>query len=193
MPDPLHGLPNELWTLCIEFAIAGRLAGPLEFIMVSRHWGKALLESPSLWTQIYVQDGEDEIARISTFLHLSQQCQLHIDVMTILPTVDSLRLIAEHISRVRTISIRPSAADTATELHAKQWKRVAAYVLESLSNGTKPSEVESPMCFGIAICDDGQWYYHVILMRFTIAARVARSDQLNPAWEHHIATYASIS
>ena len=75
------------------------------------------------------------MARITTFLHLSQQSALHVDVMTVLPTVDSLRLVAEHISRVRMISIRHSASDTFTALHAEQWKRAAAYILEILSNG----------------------------------------------------------
>jgi hypothetical protein len=193
MPDPLHVLPNELWGLCVEFAITGRVAGPLEFITVSRDWGNALLDSPSLWTQIYIQNGEDEIARISTFLHLSQQCQLHIDVMTVLPTVDSLRLVAEHILRVNAISIRPGASGIFTALHAKQWRRAAAYVLEILSNGMQVSDVESPACFGVTIWGDRKLYYHVILMQFTVAARVASVDEPNHRWSDHMTKYASIS
>jgi hypothetical protein len=187
MPDPLQVLPNELWSLCIEFAIAGKLAGPLEYFMVSRDWGSALIDSPSLWTQIYIQNGEDEIARISTFLLLSKQSPLHVDVMTELPTVEGLRLVAEHISRVRTISIRPGASNTVESLQADQWKRAAAYVLESLSNGKLLSDVESPTCYGITIWDGSQWYYHVILMQFT----VANTEEPNCTWEDHIAKYAT--
>jgi hypothetical protein len=190
MPDPLQALPNELWSLCIEFAIAGKSAGPLDFIMVSRHWGRLLLNSPSLWTQIYIQNGEDEIARIFTFLHLSKQSPLHIDIMTVLPTVDSLRLVAEHISRVRTISIRPGKSDTFTALHARHWKLAASFVLETLSNGMQLSDIESPLCFGVTICGDDQWYYHVIFLQFTVAARVAGADELSRLWEDHIAKYA---
>jgi len=192
MPDPLQALPTELWSLCIEFAIAGRLAGPLELIMVSQSWGSALLDSPSLWTQIYIQNGEDEISRISTFLHLSRQCALHIDVRTVLPTVDSLRLVTGHISRVKTISIMPGASHTVTALHARQWKGAAAYVLESLSNGMQLSEVESPGCIGVAICDSGQWYYHVIILYFTVAARVASAHEPSRMWENYLAKYASL-
>jgi hypothetical protein len=193
MSDPLRKLPNELWSLCIKFAIIGRATGPLDFITVSRHWGSALLDSPSLWTQIYIQNGEDEMARISLFLHLSKQCQVHVDIMTVLPTVDSLRLVAEHISRVRTISIRPGASHSVTALHATQWKLAAAHILESLLNRLQLYDVESSACYGVTVLDDGQWCYHVILMEFTIAARASRTDALNHTWEYRIARFASAS
>jgi hypothetical protein len=193
MPNPLQVLPTELWGLCMEFAIAGRVGGPLEFIMVSRDWGNALLDSPFLWTHIYIQNGEDEITRISTFLHLSKQCQLHIDVMTVLPNVDILRLLSEHVSRVTTISIRPGASGIFTALHAKQWRRAAAYVLEILSNGMQLCDLESPTCFGVIIWDGMSMYYHVILMQFTVVARVAIMDELNHMWGDHLTKYASIS
>jgi hypothetical protein len=174
----------------MEFAVAGRVAGPLEFTMVSRQWGIALFDSPFLWTQICIQNGEDEIARISAFLYLSKQCQLHVDVMTVLPTADNLRLVGEHISRVRTILIRPGALDTFTPSHAKHWRRTAAYVLESLSNDMHLSEVEPPIECSMTCRDDGRWYYHVILLHFTVAARVAKSDEHNRMWEDHLTKYA---
>jgi hypothetical protein len=193
MPDPLQALPTELWILCMEFAIAGRLAGPLEFITVSQAWGAVLLNSPSLWTQIYIQNGQDEIARISTFLYLSKQCQLHIDVMTVLPNVDSLRPVAEHISRVSTISIRPGPSDTSTALHARPWQRAAACILEILSNGMQLSDLESPACYGVTIWDDRRLRYHVILLQFTVAARGAGVKEPNRKWGDHITKYTSIS
>jgi hypothetical protein len=193
MPDPLQLLPTELWVLCMEFAVAGRVAGPLEFIMVSRDWGGALLDLPSLWTQIYIQNGEDEIARISAFLYLSKECQLHVDVTTVLPTADNLRLVGEHISRVRTILIRPGALDTFTPSHAKHWGRTAAYVLESLSNGMHLAEVEPPIECRVTRRDDSRWYYHVILLHFTVAARVAKCDKLDRMWDCHLTKYACTS
>jgi hypothetical protein len=177
----------------MEFAIAGRLTGPLEFIMVSMHWGRLLFNSPSLWTRIYVQNGEDEMARISTFLYLSKQSPLHIDIMTVLPTVDNLRLVAEHISRVRTISIRPGASDTVTGLHTKQWKLAASCILATLLNGTQLCDVESSSCFGVDLWDDEQSYFHVILMQFTVVARAASSHEPNHTWEEHIARWAYIA
>jgi hypothetical protein len=191
MPDPLEALPIELWGLCMEFAIAGTVAGPLEFIMISRQWGSALFDSPSLWTQIYIQNGEDEIARISTFLHLSKQCQLHVDVMTVLPAVDGLRLVAEHISRVRTISIRPGASDSFTALHASEWIRAAAHILEILSNDMQLSDIESPICFGVTVWGDSKLHFHVILMQFTVAARVDGVNKRKHKWDDHITEYAS--
>jgi hypothetical protein len=182
MPDPLQVLPTELWGLCMEFAIAGRVAGPLDFISVSLDWGAVLLNSPSFWTQLYIQNGEDEITRISTFLDISRQCHLHVDVMTVLPTVDTLRLIAKHISRVKTISIRPGASEIFTALHAEQWKGTAAYVLEILSNGMQLCDVESPTCFGVTLWSEAKLYYHVILMQFTVAASVAVVDEPNHNW-----------
>jgi hypothetical protein len=193
MPDPLQVLPTELRSICIEFAIAGRLAGPLDFIMVSRHWERFLLNSPSLWTQIYIQNGEDELARISTFLHLSKQCKLHVDVMAVLPTVDSLRLVAAHISRVRTISIRPGTSGTFTALQAEQWTRAAAHILENLSNGIQLCDVEPPACFGVTVWGDRGLYYHVILIQFTVATIVHGVDEPNYKWDDHITKYVTIS
>jgi hypothetical protein len=157
--------------------------------MVSRDWGSALIDSPSLWTQIYIQNGEDEIARITTFLYLSKQCQLHVDVMTALPTVDALRLVMEHISRVRTIVVRPGASDAVTALRTEQWKPEASYILKCLSNGTHMPDIESPTCYGVTLRDDGRWYYPVILLQFAVAARVASTEELNRTWEEHIARY----
>jgi hypothetical protein len=177
---------------CMEFVIDGRAAGPLDFIMVSQDWAAVLLNSSSLWTQIYIQNVEDEIARISTFLHLSKQFKVHADVMTMLPTVASMRLVAEHVSRVRTISIRPGTSGTLTALHAEQWTRGAAYILEILSNGMWLSDVESPTCLGVTIWNGMQAYCHVVRMQFTVAARVASIDELNYNWGDHITKYASV-
>jgi hypothetical protein len=177
----------------MEFAIAGRLTGPLDYIMVSMHWGRLLFDSPSLWTRIYVQNGEDEMARISTFLYLSKQSPLHIDIMTVLPTVDNLRLVAEHISRVRTISIRPGAPDTVTGLlHTKQWELAASCILATLLNGMQLCDLESSSCFGVHLWNDARSYFHVILMQFIVATRVASSHELNHTWEGHIGRWASI-
>src|SRR4051794_35443052 len=107
MPDPIEALPYEAWTLCILFAIDGQPSGPLQFTMVSTQWERLLCDAPPLWSHIYVQNGEDEMARISAFLHLSHDLPLHVDIMTVRPSIDCLQLVANHISRVATISIRP--------------------------------------------------------------------------------------
>jgi hypothetical protein len=166
MPDPLVVLPIELCTWFIAFAIDGLDAGPLELLVVSRRWARLLLDTPSLWNYIYIQNGEDEMARISIFLHFSKGCSLHVDIMTALPTMDSLHLIANHISRVSAISIRPSASDTGTSLHIERWKQTASRILAGLSNGSL--HVKDASCFGISLKENNELYYCIILMQFAI-------------------------
>jgi hypothetical protein len=172
MPDPLQKLPLELWSWCIQLAIDGQRAGPLEFIMVSRRWESIVLDSPVLWTQIHLNNEEDEMALVSTFLQLSKRCPLHVDILTELPTTSSLVLIADHSFRIRTISIRPGASNTITALYTEQWRRTASFTMTSLLNGLLPSDIKCTRCFGNTLRDKGQWYYSVILMHFTMAARV---------------------
>jgi hypothetical protein len=178
MPDPLV-LPLELWTWCVALAIDGREAGPLEFLAVSRRWENALLDTPSLWTQIYVQNGEDEAARISTFLRFSRGCPLHVDVMTALPEVDRLQLIANHMSRITTISIRPGLSDTITSRGMERWRQAAAYNMAMLSNGLTPAAVKSSSCFGISLREDGQLYYSIIFIHLTMKVTLANSNRKN--------------
>jgi hypothetical protein len=206
MPDPLVVLPYELWLLCISFAIGGRLSGPLELLMVSSPWATLLLNSPSLWTQIYIQNGEDEMARIATFLYFSKRRSLHVDIMTVLPTIASLQLIAEDISRVATISIRPGELDNNAAFPAEQWKEAASNILSTLFNGRLPPDVEDNPCFGISFRENDQWYYHVILMQFTAAviitsghdqngtifANLSNTETCFRRWEEYIARCASV-
>ena len=206
MPDPLAVLPCELWSMCIAFAIGGQQAGPLELLMVSTRWATLLADTPSLWTQIYIRNGEDEMARISAFLHFSKRRSLHVDIMTVLPTVASLQLIAENISRVATISIRPDASETSAAFPMEPWKRAASNILSTLFNGRLPPDVEDNPCFGISFRENDQWHYRAILMQFTTAVIVTSSDERNGIvsanmsdtetcfrrWEEYIARYASI-
>jgi hypothetical protein len=193
MPDPLQVLPLELWISCIQLAIDGQRAGPLEFIMVSRQWGSAVLDSPVLWTQIHLQNEEDEMALVSTFLHLSKSSPLYVDIQTILPTTTSLELIAGHSYRIKTISIRPGASNTITALYTEQWELAASFTMTSLLNGLLPSDIKYTRCFGNTFRENDRWYYSVILMQFTIEERnrivhVDSSDMQMSfcLWEEHI-------
>ena len=109
MTDPLTKLPYEIWARCIELAVRNQpvgLGGPLAFITVSQNWQRELLCSPDLWRHIWIQNDEDEKARISIFLHLSGHRPLDVLITTVLPTTDSLQLIKPHLSRVKTILIK---------------------------------------------------------------------------------------
>jgi hypothetical protein len=178
MPDPLQVLPLELWSWCIQLAIDGKRAGPLEFTMVSRRWESTLLDSPVLWTQIYLHNEEDEMALVSTFLCLSKRSPLHLEILTELPTTSSLELIAKHSHRVRTISIRPGASNTMAALYTEQWKRAASFTVAILLSGLSPSEIKYTSCFGNTFRDNGQWYYSVILLHFTMETRVHERNRI---------------
>jgi hypothetical protein len=200
MPDPLDALPYEIWIWCITLAIDGRQAGPLELLAVSGRWERLLLDTPSLWSQICIQNGEDEITRISTFLYLSRKCSLHVDILTSVLSRDSLRLIAEHISRVTTISIRPGPLDTTTALRMGDWKQATSHILMMLGNGLLASNITSASCFGISLRENGRLYYCIILLQFAMAATGNANDEQNCAespvmanyglWEEHVARCA---
>jgi hypothetical protein len=177
MPDPLQKFPLELWSWCIQLAIDGQRTGPLEFIMVSRRWQSTLLDSPLLWTRIYLHNGEDEMALVSTFLHLSKRSPLHVEILTGLPTMSSLELIAEHSSRIRTISIRPGASNTMAASYAEQWTQAASFTMATLLNGLLPSDIKHTSCFGNTFCDNDQWCYSVIHMHFTMETPVHQRNR----------------
>jgi hypothetical protein len=197
MADPLQVLPLELWSWCIQLAIDGQRAGPLEFMTVSRRWERTLLDLPFLWNQIYLHNEEDEMALVSTFLHLSKRSPLHVDIQTVLPNTSCLELIAQHSSRIRTISIRPGASNI-TALYTEQWQRAASFTMASLLDGLLPSDIKHTSCFGNTFRDNGQWYYSVILMHFTMETRVYERNHIGNTdlpdmqrsfclWEEHIA------
>ena len=168
MPDPLEVLPNEIWTMCMEMAIDGQTNGPLGYLLVSTAWQRLLADTPSLWTQIYIQNTEDEMARISTFLHLSNMSSLYVDIMTVLPTTDTMQLISANISRVREISIRPGPSVTSSELQAEQLKRAASSLLAKLSYKLLPGDLAYTSCYGISLQENDDLYYRVVLIHLTI-------------------------
>jgi hypothetical protein len=203
MPDPLEVLPNEIWTMCMEMAIDGQVNGPLEYMSVSTAWQRLLLDTPSLWTQIYIQNTEDELARISAFLHLSKESLLHVDIMTVHLPTDSMRLISENIPRVIDISIRPGPSDTPSELHAEQWKQAAALHLARLSYSLLPSDLARTSSYGISLRENGHLHYCVVLVHLTLLNTVHHHGPNIPAlmatfdteacfylWEEHVARYA---
>jgi hypothetical protein len=168
MPDPLNELPYEMWTWCIGFASHDQPAGPLAFMMVSQNWQRELLRAPALWSHIWIQNDEDEMARIWTFLHLSGHLSLDLHITTVLPNTDILQLIKPHLSRVRAISIRPNMRHALTSLHGEQWKQAASNVMAAFSNRVTPSNAGVYSCSGRRI---GIYpgVYHVALMQFLIS------------------------
>jgi hypothetical protein len=206
--------------MCIAFAIDGQPFGPLEYLMVSKRWEKRLLETPSLWSQVYIQNGEDELARISAFLHLSRGHSLHVDIMiaipnmdsshlVAIPNMDSLQLIASEISRVATISIRPGATKDITSLYMEQWRRSTSYLLATIYSELPPPQVLSNMshtqCPVLSLRENNRPFHWVTFMEFTMrnsrkfdpvphtSVKSAGDWKFFRMWEEHIKRCAKIN
>lgn len=81
--DILGILPLEIWQRCIAEACQGDnyMASLLSFTMVSTKWRQFLIETPTLWTTIHINDGdEDSLATISLFLYLSRTAKLSLNI-----------------------------------------------------------------------------------------------------------------
>lgn len=132
-------------------------------------WQTLLLSSPSLWNEIYVENGEDELAKVVIFLKLSKRMSLHLYIATVLPNTDSLKLIADDNSRVATVSIRPgSMKDGYIALRMEQWNQAASYIMAVLFYGVLQPSIMHSTCIGIILPENGHLYYHVVLLEFTM-------------------------
>src|SRR5277367_2452164 len=100
--DPLIRLPYETWLQCLSLAIYDSTDGPLPYLAVSPNWSETILGSPALWTQIIIDNGEDEEARLHTFLHLSASQVLDVKCTENVP-VQSLQLLAHHRTRIECL------------------------------------------------------------------------------------------
>jgi hypothetical protein len=183
-------------------------AGPLAFMMVSQNWQRELPRSPFLWSQIWIQNDEDEVARIWTFLHLSGHIPLDVHITTVLPNTDHLQLIKPHLSRVRTISIRTKPPHPLTNSYADQWKRVASNTMATFSDRVTPWNATDYSCSGWGIYADPT-VYHVTVMQFFISSvedkqastnRRSRKDFIKSSeeekrfciWENYVTRYACL-
>jgi hypothetical protein len=102
--DPLIRLPYEPWLQCLSLATRDSAEGPLPYLAVSNHWSEAILSSPTLWTQIVINNGEDEEARLHTFLHLSASLLLDV-VCAVDGHVQSLQLLAQSRMKIRSLVV----------------------------------------------------------------------------------------
>ncbi|KIM26183.1 hypothetical protein M408DRAFT_197195 [Serendipita vermifera MAFF 305830] len=108
--DILVILPSEIWGKCITYACRGDryAANLLLFTSVSKLWFQLLTEMPTLWTNIHVDDSqEDCLATIAIFLHLSREAGLSLTVTAPLPKSwsDTLSMVVSSRKVVRKISI----------------------------------------------------------------------------------------
>jgi hypothetical protein len=166
MPDPLTSLPYEIWTRCLRLAIHNQPAGPVVFIGVSWNWRRELLDSPALWTQIWIQNDENETARIQAFLRLSGRSPLDVYVKTVPPAMDRLQLLKPHYSRVRTVSIMPNMPQPLTTEHGEQWTRAASNIMATFSNQPTPWNASKYSCSGRRIGPDPGVYYVAVIEFF---------------------------
>ncbi|KAG8851304.1 hypothetical protein FS842_011244 [Serendipita sp. 407] len=180
MPDPLQVLSYDVWVICIQLAIHGQPTGPLELMMVSRRWKGALLDTPLLWSRIQLQSTEDELGRVRTFLRLSKECPLDIDIVATLSTEKTLRLIQPHLSRVKSVSIRPDLSHHKTVVHRQQWLGVASFILATFFNQITPPNVQISHS-GMYRTEDTQMQYYPNLIQFESTTK-AEDTNRNESW-----------
>lgn len=167
MSDPLRILPYEIFIKCIFLATREVPDGPLESTLVSQHWQAVLVDSPLLWSTIFLLNTEDEISRVSAFLHLSKEHALDVYIRTMLPTEEGLQLLKPHQHRIKKITMRPGflVPDPVPPLYWGQWSIAISYILGTLL-GLMPSEARDPLCIGSFAEDQ----YHILLTQFAIVS-----------------------
>ena len=103
--DPLECFPYEIWVNVFQFVVSDRPEGPLPYLAVSQKWSQAILEEPSLWTSIIIDDSADEDARICTFLYLSKDHLLDVTVMDPIARLDGIQAVLEQGHRINSLTI----------------------------------------------------------------------------------------
>jgi hypothetical protein len=115
--DPLICLPYETWLQCLSLAIQDSAAGPLPYLAVSPQWSENILSSPTLWNRIIIDNGEDEEARLHTFLHLSSSQLLGVECPGDFP-VQWMQLLIQHRTRIRSLVVH---SEQYTTIPAQLW------------------------------------------------------------------------
>jgi hypothetical protein len=119
--DPLIRLPYETWLQCLSLAADDSADGPLPYLTVSTHWSETILSSPALWTQIIIDNGEDEEARLHTFLHLSGSQLLDVVCVGEIP-IQSLQLLTQSRMRIRSLVVYRSTEDRSMTISVLLWR-----------------------------------------------------------------------
>ena len=101
--DPLQILPYELWVKCITLYARQQPEGALPLLAVSSEWQSRLLETPEIWTSIYLDGGHDEQSRVQCFFHLSKSFPIEI----ILDKVSgALEIAIKHRDRISLLTFK---------------------------------------------------------------------------------------
>jgi hypothetical protein len=118
--DPLERFPYEIWQDCFRLAISDAADGPLPYLAVSTKWNETILHDPSFWTTIIIDDGEDQDARIYTFLCLSKTLLLDVETWGF----DGFPGIIEGCSsRIRSITQCTSRSDRPLSQFLAEWPK----------------------------------------------------------------------
>ncbi|KIM22139.1 hypothetical protein M408DRAFT_28948 [Serendipita vermifera MAFF 305830] len=200
--DPSSVLPYEIWIKCVSFVIQDVPTGPLELLTVSKSWYTLFINSPLLWTDVFLENSEDELARVWTFLHLSRDSPLHIHIRTMIPSNESLELLYPHRPRIKVISIMPGyhIEIPTSPTYWGQWRRSTSYILMTFFDDLTPSDVEHTYA-GSLRGPQGEYYVSFIQLniKYPPAKRVLTRRQLRNRiderteknklllrWEQHI-------
>jgi len=137
--DPFVRLPYEISIECLFYAFCGweLAAGPLPYMAVSSHWCKTILGSPPLWRNIVIDGGEDERARVETFLLLSRDHPLDVDVVVSEECSKSLESLFDHKWRIRSLTISRFNTDDASP--SVMADRYGGAIRRLVGNGVYPA------------------------------------------------------
>ncbi|KIM27392.1 hypothetical protein M408DRAFT_169513 [Serendipita vermifera MAFF 305830] len=115
--------PVEIWTQCIFEACQGPnyMAELLDLTMVSKRWSKILMNTPTLWGHININElNEDSEATIALFLYLSGESRLRLTISIPLSSYwyTISKLLLPHNTRIRTIAL----ISNEDEFHMPGWQ-----------------------------------------------------------------------
>lgn len=123
--NTVEALPLEIWARCIAEACHGEhyMTSLLAFTTVSKTWSYYIVNTPSLWANIHVNDADgDSMATIAAFLHLSGSVQLSLTIRVPLSrNWDAVvTILIPHRDRIRDITIQSDYEDHSKELRRKR-------------------------------------------------------------------------
>lgn len=119
---PVHRLPNETLSHIFELAVHidnlepwRRPRFPRDLVRVSRQWRRVAMSSPRLWTNIAIDEGQESLSLLESYILNSKQTPLDIRLFFNTKKFQPLpyvSLVTPHIHRWRSFDFRHSPAET---------------------------------------------------------------------------------
>lgn len=145
-PVPVNRLPYELLSSIFQVAIEDSETNEITISHVSRWWRSIAINSPTLWTQIEVNDSEASSTLASVYLERSSQSPLDVKYSRSHSSIQTFTdMILPHIDRWRSLSLEIDNADDGTAFF-RLFRMKSAPMLQKLDFdvGTWPGFLNVP-------------------------------------------------